>query len=320
MRALYVAMLLLQYRAFCFVLPSYKIDLEDHDEFVVAGDIAISDDELEMLNEHDTHSLNLDLDDSKLEPLYRLLKRRKIQGSDEQKIKLPTRERISKKIQRPYLNREDNALNYIIQDRNADELSQKGNSQEEPEDYDEGRLETILKTNTSEQPKEYDYESLRSDYDHEVQEALHSNESFNYATSSSEETAGETSEESPHFQKPENGGKEAGSNFVMKFIIWVLGSIKWYKKMDTMEILNALTVLASLCLLIGIACWCRHGICCCCCRCSFCWPRRLMNKAKEYSAINPPGVYFENGVKKRYQPTEYEKQAYSELRKAILSL
>jgi hypothetical protein len=311
------------------MLPSYKIDLEDQDQFVIAGDISISDDELEMLNEYDTHSLHLDFDDSKLEPLYKLLKRRTSPGSNKHKVKLPTRDesygkddlRITKKTQGAYLNGDDNALNYIIQDRNADELSQKGNNQEGTEDYDEGSLEIILKSSTTVQPAEYDYESLRSDYYHEVQEALHSNKSFNYDTrNNSEETTAETIEESLHFQKPEDKGKEEGSNFVTKAIEWMFGSEKWSMKMDKIGIINVLVIIASLGLLIILSCWCRLGILCCCFRCSFCLPGMLINRAKRYTAVYPPGVCVVDGVKYKYEATEHEKKAYSDLRKVLWNM
>ena len=53
------------------------------------------------------------------------------------------------------------------------------------------------------------------------------------------------------------------------------------------------------------------GLCCCCF--GFCQPRKLVNKAKIYIAINPPGVLVEEGKEKHHEPTAEEIQAYREL-------
>jgi len=53
--------------------------------------------------------------------------------------------------------------------------------------------------------------------------------------------------------------------------------------------------------------------CCCCCCCSFCQPIKLVNKAKIYTAINPPGVLFEEGAENHHLPTAEEMQAYRKL-------
>jgi hypothetical protein len=55
------------------------------------------------------------------------------------------------------------------------------------------------------------------------------------------------------------------------------------------------------------------GLCCCCCCCNFCQPRKLINKAKTYTAINPPGVLVEEGTEKHHEPTAEEIRAYREL-------
>jgi len=62
------------------------------------------------------------------------------------------------------------------------------------------------------------------------------------------------------------------------------------------------------------------GLCCCCCHCGFCHPRRLTNKAKKYVACNPPGVIFEDGKEKHYEPNIYEIEAYNDLLNSIQKL
>jgi hypothetical protein len=54
------------------------------------------------------------------------------------------------------------------------------------------------------------------------------------------------------------------------------------------------------------------GLCCCCC-CNFCQPRKLINRAKTFIAINPPGVLVEGGQEKHHEPTAEEIQAYRKL-------
>lgn len=313
-----MAILLLQYCVICTSHPVHNIHFEDHDEFVIAADISISEDELEMLNEGDTRALNLDFDEAKLGPLYKKLRRSRNTGSREQN---PEEEFLGMKgsdtLRRTpgsYLKRDVKAPDDIAQDPHADKLPQKRSSKEETAQYDEGPLEATLKSNSTEQTEDYDYESLRNDYYHEVQGALHSNTSLN-------DTAGNRFEESFDFRTPEHKDKEESSNSAIKFITWLFGVGSWRMHMGTIPTVEAILMVASLCLLVCLICWCRHGICCCCCfRCSCCWPRRLINKAKKYVAINPPGVAYENGKEIRYEPTEYETEAYSELRKAVLSL
>jgi hypothetical protein len=328
MRILYlcVAILLLSYRVDCIWPPPYKIHFEDHEEFVISDDVSISEDDMEMLKEQDIHSLNLEFDDSKLEPLHRLYRESKRSGTQEQKAKLLTPEesygmedllRKRKRTQGPNLKRDGNVLNYASYDRNADKHLLKRSSKEETEEYDEGRLEIISNSSTPKQPMEYDYDSLRSDYYHEVLETLHNNTSFNYTTKNkSEETTGDAIDEILQIQQPEDTSKKAGGNFVIKSIKWLFG----FKKMGVMQILKILAMVAFVFLLISVVCWCRHGLCCCCFRCSFCWPRRLINKAKKYMALNPPGVLIENGQEKRHEPTVYEIEAYNKLRSTIMNL
>lgn len=318
-----MAILLLQYRVACIWPPSYKVHFEDHEEFVISADASISDDDMEMLKERDIHSLDLDFDDSKLEPLHRLLRQSTSSRTQEQKAKLPTPEesygmedllRKRKRTQGQNLKRDDTSY-----DRNADKHLIKRSSQEGTEEYDEGRLEIISNSSTPKQPMDYDYDSLRSDYYHEVLEALHSNTSFNYTTKNkSEETTGDAIEEILQFQKPEDTSKEAAGNFVIKSIKWLFGFKN--KKMGAMQVLKILAMVAFVYLLISVVCWCRHGLCCCCFRCSFCWPRRLINKAKKYMVLNPPGVSVEGGREKRHEPTVYEIEAYNKLRSTIMNL
>jgi hypothetical protein len=74
--------------------------------------------------------------------------------------------------------------------------------------------------------------------------------------------------------------------------------------------------LILLLILAGIYC------CCCCCYCcySFCQPIELVNKAKIYTVINPPGVLFEEGTEKHHEPTAEEIQAYRKLLSQIRKL
>jgi hypothetical protein len=330
MRILYVAILLLQYRVACIWPPSYKVHFEDHEEFVISADASISEDDMEMLKEHDIHSLDLDFDDSKLEPLRRLYRQSTSSRTQEQKAKLPTSEesygmedllRKRKRTQGPNLKRNNTVLNYTSYEREVAKHLLKRSSQEVSDEYDEGRLEIISNSSTTKQPMDYDYESLRSDYYHEVLEALHNNTSLNYTTQNkSEETTGDAIEEILQLQKPEDTSKEAGENFVIKSIKWIFGFNNSNTKIGTMQILKILAMIAFVFLLISVVCWCRHGLCCCCFRCSFCWPRRLINKAKKYMALNPPGVLVEGGKEKRHEPTVYEIEAYNKLRSSIMNL
>ncbi|XP_066157897.1 uncharacterized protein [Euwallacea fornicatus] len=62
------------------------------------------------------------------------------------------------------------------------------------------------------------------------------------------------------------------------------------------------------------------GWCCCCCRFKFCNPRSEIDEIKTFCANNPPGVYYDEGTLRRYQPTTYEIHAHRELEKMIEQL
>jgi hypothetical protein len=61
--------------------------------------------------------------------------------------------------------------------------------------------------------------------------------------------------------------------------------------------------------------WCR-----CCFRWGFCWPRALLDKAKKYVALNPPGVLVEDGTETKHEPTTYENEAYEDLLNSLKQL
>ncbi|PNF35304.1 hypothetical protein B7P43_G04805 [Cryptotermes secundus] len=280
-----------------------------------------------MLKDKDIHSLGLKFDDSRLEPLHRLY-RSESSGTQEQKAKLPTLEeshgmenllREQKKTQGPNL-KDDNDPNYISYNRYVDKHLKR--SSEEETEYDDGRLEIISNSSTPKQPMDYDYDSLRSDYYHEVLETLHNATSFNYTTKNkTEETTGDAIEEILQLPKPEDTNKKGTGNIAIKFIKWIFGFKRSNTRMqNAMQVLKIIVFLAFVFLLMSIVCWCKFGLCCCCFRCSFCWPRRLINKAKKYMALNPPGVLIEGGKEKRHEPTIYEIEAYNKLRSAIMNL
>lgn len=325
-----MAIILLQYRVLCFWIPPYSVHLEHHEEFAISADNSISDDDLEMLTRQDIRSSDFDIDDSRLEPLHRLYKKSTSPGSQEQNAKPQTQEesygmedllRIWKRTRTSTIKRDGKVLHYSIYDPNADKHLVKRRSEEGTEEYDEGRLEIIPNSSTSKQPMEYDYESLRNDYYQEVVEELHNITSFNYTTKNkSEETTGDAIEKILQIQQPEDKSNEAGEHSAIKFIKWLFGYKSLHTKKGKMKLLKILAIAAFVCLLISIVCWCRHGLCCCCFRCSFCWPRKLINKAKKYMALNPPGVLIEGGNEKRHEPTVYEIEAYNKLRGAIWNL
>lgn len=331
MKILYVAILLLQYRVACIWPPSYKVHFEDHEEFVISAEASISEDDMEMLKDNDIHSLGLKFDDSRLEPLHRLYRQSESSGTQEQKAKLPTLEesygmedllRKQKKTQGPSLQEDDNVPNDISYNRYVDKHLLKRGNQEETEEYDDGRLEIITNSSTPKQPMDYDYDSLRSDYYHEVLETLHNTTSFNYTTKNkTQETTGDAIEEILQLPKPVYTRKKGTGNFAIKSIKWIFGFKRSNTKIqNTMQVLKIIVMVAFAFLLMSIVCWCKFGLCCCCFRCGFCWPRRLINKAKKYMALNPPGVLIEGGKEKRHEPTLYEIEAYNKLRSTIMNL
>lgn len=70
---------------------------------------------------------------------------------------------------------------------------------------------------------------------------------------------------------------------------------------------------------IGIPLWCEKGWCCCCCRFRFCRPREIIDEAKRFYVMNPPGTFHDaNNQVIRYQPTKYEEITQQKLKQAIL--
>lgn len=69
------------------------------------------------------------------------------------------------------------------------------------------------------------------------------------------------------------------------------------------------------------------GWCCCCFRCKFCFPRKRIILAKQYYAMNPPGILVKDLKKKKdvkesvkYKATEYEYNAYKTFEAAIKNI
>jgi hypothetical protein len=257
--------------------------------------------------------------------------RSKSSASSEENVEIPAPEesygtgdlrRIQKRAQGRNLKRDANVLNYTVQDKHFRNRSTQGGT----EDYDGGKLEIMLQASTTEQPMDYDYESLRSDYYSEVEEALHSNTSFNYTTKNRpEETIGDVVQEILDFQKPKDCSKEEARNFGIKSIECLWSDFKKsHTKMGKLQLFKRIMMILLVWLFIYVAiavlCWCKYGLCCCCCRCAFCRPRKLINKAKKYVATNEPGVLVEGGMKKRHEPTVDEIEAYNELLSSIRAL
>jgi hypothetical protein len=89
-RELYVTILLLQYSILCVQLSPNKVELKDHEDFVISADATLSDDDDEkMVNGDDKDSLYLYPDNSKSELEHRQLQQSESLASSEGKIKSP---------------------------------------------------------------------------------------------------------------------------------------------------------------------------------------------------------------------------------------
>jgi hypothetical protein len=165
----------------------------------------------------------------------------------------------------PNLEKNDGFLNYSIQDQNVDKRSTNKSKEEETEEYDVGQIEILLKSGTLEPPEQYDYEKFKSDYYNEVQEAQHSNTSFNYTIKGKyEETIGDAINEIVDFHKPKNCSMEEERNFGIKSIECLWDDLKKsHTKQDKIQFLKRLIKVLIIWLLIYIAiavpCWCKFG-------------------------------------------------------------
>jgi len=93
-RELYVTILLLQYSILSVQLSPNKVELKDHEDFVISADATLSDDDNdeEMVNGDDKDSLYLHLDNSKSELEHRQLQQSESLVSSEGKINSPVPE------------------------------------------------------------------------------------------------------------------------------------------------------------------------------------------------------------------------------------
>jgi hypothetical protein len=91
-RELYVTILLLQYSILSAQLSPNKVELKNHEDFVISADATLSDDDKEMANGDDEDSLYLHLDNSKSELEHRQLQQSESLASSEGKINSPVPE------------------------------------------------------------------------------------------------------------------------------------------------------------------------------------------------------------------------------------
>lgn len=92
-RELYVTILLLQYSILGVWLSPNKVELKDHEDFVISAHAALSDDNVEeMVNGGDKDSLYLHRDTSKSELEHRQLQQSESLASSEGKIHIPVPE------------------------------------------------------------------------------------------------------------------------------------------------------------------------------------------------------------------------------------
>jgi len=89
-----VTILLLQYSILSVQLSPNKVELKDHEDFVISADATLSDDDNdeEMANGDDKDSLYLYLDNSKSELEHRQLQQSESLASSEGKINSPVPE------------------------------------------------------------------------------------------------------------------------------------------------------------------------------------------------------------------------------------
>ena len=93
-RELYVTILLLQYSVLSVWLSPYKVQLKDHEDFVISANTSLSDDDddEEILHGDDKNSVYLHPDNSKSELQQRQLKQSESLAPSEVKIKSPVPE------------------------------------------------------------------------------------------------------------------------------------------------------------------------------------------------------------------------------------
>ena len=169
-----------------------------------------------------------------------------------------------KRAVQPITKREGSNLNYNTTDHVNKHSTNKSN-QDKNEQYDERRLQTILRSSTLQAPTQYDYESLRDDYYNDLQKELYSNTSFNYTKHDrSEETIEDAINEIFDLKTTENCSKEEYSNFGIKSMKCSWDSFKNSStKQDKIHFLKRLIRIMAIwlliCTVIATTCACEFG-------------------------------------------------------------
>jgi hypothetical protein len=164
----------------------------------------------------------------------------------------------------PITKKEDSLLSYNIQDQNVDKHPTNISNQDGNEQYDEGRLQIILRASTLQAPTQYDYASLRDDYYNDLLEETYSNASFNYTKHGRfEEINGDAINETVQL-KTKNCSKEEYRNFGIKSMKCLWDGFKQSRtKQDKIKFLKRfakiLVIWLLIVTLIAATCVCEFG-------------------------------------------------------------
>ncbi|XP_053986082.1 uncharacterized protein LOC128880245 isoform X1 [Hylaeus volcanicus] len=178
----------------------------------------------------------------------------------------------------------------------------------------------------------YDYEKFKKEYDEQIARYTTTDKISNY-------TNGNTSEETQRKKYPAEtlqklfdfkNCTEASKKFGIKAIDCLVDNYERQKpalKKSVQKVWLMIRVWFLIYICLAIPCWCQKGWCCWCFRCKVCFPRTRILFAKQYYALNPPGVLAKEVKKKEeaqqfitYEPTEFEEDAFEQFETAIRNI
>ncbi|XP_066157896.1 uncharacterized protein [Euwallacea fornicatus] len=314
-------------------VPEYEINLQQDEEFLIPETLEWSDvediyEEEELIRDHERKALNLPDESLNSDKYYRLhsMSRNK-NFRKEQGVKLvregePRQNFPELRLAKPepwiagFVDETGNIIKNEDTIYFADE-SQSANST----DVELVKREIENEKNDS----DYNYESLKSQYDESMKIEETREDTAKYKEVKEKESPNEAVKNLFKVAAQNCTDKESTSLGIgdVKCVLLTSGQI--YLKKDAKyyfikKVLLIVTIWALVYVVIAVPLWCQYGWCCCCCRFKFCNPRSEIDEIKTFCANNPPGVYYDEGTLRRYQPTTYEIHAHRELEKMIEQL
>ncbi|XP_066249387.1 uncharacterized protein [Euwallacea similis] len=314
-------------------VPEYEVNLQQDEEFVIPETLELSDvediyEEEELIRDHERKALNLPDESLNSDRYYRLhsMSRNK-NFKKEDDVKLARGGELKQNFPEFGLARPEPWIAGFV-----DETDNIIKNEDTIYFADEARsanftdVELIKREVKNEKnDSDYDYESLKSQYDESMKIEETREDTAKYKEIKEEESPNEAVKNLFKVAAQNCTDEENRNLGIGDVKCFLMTSSQMYLNKDAKhyvikKVLLTVTIWALVYVVIAVPLWCQYGWGCCCCRFKFCNPRIEIDEVKTFCVNNPPGIYYEEGTLRRYQPTIYEIYAHRELEKLIEQL